>query len=267
MSKRNSKTIPARDLPVLPPLPLTGNGPHDPAEDYPGSTRSPDLESQNVLRHRFLSPTEWAIFARGVGGVKDAERHSPIHPTDWWWPPKGLPPGLYKEVVFHRTRSFYFFHLTSFLRWGFMILQLFLGAALTSLGSLSPINGTPITILGAANTIIAGLLALLHNSGLPDRYRYDMAEFDKVEDHIKEILETGIVPADNAIDQTLAECFDLFHNAKVTVGANLPVTYNSSHALQGRRSVPMTSPKYDSAPRLPKVKAGGDRIPTPDIEK
>uniref|UniRef100_A0A0D2XXG4 SMODS and SLOG-associating 2TM effector domain-containing protein n=1 Tax=Fusarium oxysporum (strain Fo5176) TaxID=660025 RepID=A0A0D2XXG4_FUSOF len=66
-----------------------------------------------------------------------------------------------------------------------------IGASITALSS-GGFDDTAITILAASNTVIAGLLALLHNSGIPDRYRYDKSEFQKVEDHIGEVLATGI---------------------------------------------------------------------------
>lgn len=190
----------------------------------------------NVPRHKFISQSEWFIFAHGVGAIKDAEHQTPIHPTNWWWPPKGLPRGLYRDVVYQRTKAFYLFHATSIARWTLMILQLFLGAVLTALGSMSLKEGTPITVLGAANTVTAGFLAFLHNSGLPDRYWYDMAEYEEVEDHIREILDAGMIPADHTLDQALAECFDLYQNAKATVLANKPPTYTTGQGLQaGRR--------------------------------
>lgn len=139
-----------------------------------------------------------------------------------------------------------------------MILQLFLGASLTGLGSLSLQQGAPITILGAANTIIAGLLAFLHNSGLPDRYGYNMAEFGEVEDHIREILDTAMVPANHTIDQALAECFDIYQHAKATVLANKPMTYTTSGGLQaGRRFVPPVAPGPTPTVQLPRVKGQG----------
>lgn len=111
-------------------------------------------------------------------------------------------------------------------------MQLLLGAALTALGPQAFQDGAPITVLGAINTITAGLLALLHNSGLPDRYRYNGAEFEELEDHIREILDTSLARADQALDQILANCFDRFQDAKATVQANMPVTYNSKQTLQ-----------------------------------
>ncbi|KAH7165467.1 hypothetical protein EDB81DRAFT_877848 [Dactylonectria macrodidyma] len=204
--------------------------------------RSHDLDHCNIARHRFLTQAEWLVLAHGVGAVQDAETQTPMHPFSWWWPPKGLPRGLYRDVVFERTKSFYIFKFATIARWVLMIMQLFLGASLTGLGSFSLEQGTPITVLGAANTIMAGLLAFLHNSGLPDRYGYDMAEFAQVDDHIREILDTAMLPANYTIDQALAECFDLFQHAKATVLANKPVTYTTSRGLQGeKRFVPTVS--------------------------
>lgn len=185
--------------------------------------------------YRFLNTTEWTTLAQGIGAIRDTEDQKPTHPKSWWWPPRGMVRGLYRDIIRERVIFCYLFHVTSISRWGFMIVQLFIGASLTALGPQLLHGGIPITVLGAANTIIAGLLALLHNSGLPDRYRHNMAEFEVLEDRIRELLDSGLVPVDETIDQTLAECFDHYHQAKVTVAANMPVTYNSKRSLQGLR--------------------------------
>ncbi|KAH6895553.1 hypothetical protein B0T10DRAFT_587051 [Thelonectria olida] len=204
---------------------------------------SHSLSDCHIPRHRFLSHSEWTVFAHGVGAIRDAEHQAPVHPKSWWWPPKGLPQGLYRAVISQRTKAFYVFHMTSIARWTLMILQLLLGATLTALGSMSLERGTPITVLGAANTVIAGFLAFLHNSGLPDRYWYDMAEYEEVEDHIREILDAAMIPADHTLDQVLAECFDLYQSAKAIVLANKPPTYTTSQGIQaGRRFVPALPP-------------------------
>ncbi|KAL5090599.1 hypothetical protein Trisim1_004224 [Trichoderma cf. simile WF8] len=211
------------DLPKL-MAPVPSGSPKDSSPPKPH--RSPgDEHHHQTPRHRFLSPTEWGVVAHGIGGIRDREQHTPIHPTSWVWPPRGMPRGLYKDTVTQRTKFFYLHHASSGIRWILMLLQLFIGATLTALGSMSFSQGTPITILGAANTVIAGLLAFLQNSGLPDRYRYDKSEFEALEDHIKEILDSGIAPADQTADQILAECFDLYQDAKATVSANLPANY------------------------------------------
>jgi hypothetical protein len=71
------------------------------------------------------------------------------------------------------------------MHWFLMILQVMVGAILTALGSLPMREATPITALAAVNTVGAGLIGLLHNSGLPDRYRMDKAQFMQVEDYIR----------------------------------------------------------------------------------
>lgn len=154
-----------------------------------------------------------------------------------------MPRGLYRDVVSHKYRYLYLFHFISTVRWMLMILQILLGAALTALGAMSLESGKPITILGAVNTGIAGLLALLHNSGLPDRYWNDMAEFEEIEDHIKEVLDCSIVPAGQPVAQVLAECFDLLRDAKATIAVNLPANYASKQVLRPSKSnnVPISS--------------------------
>jgi hypothetical protein len=52
-----------------------------------------------------------------------------------------------------------------------------------------------------------------------------MHEFERVEDHIRGILEARLAPADEDLDQVLADCFDLFSSAKSTVAANMPPSY------------------------------------------
>lgn len=145
-----------------------------------------------------------------------------------------------------------------------MFLQLCISATLTALGSMAARDGTPITVLGAINTVAAGVLAFLHNSGLPDRYRYDMNEFKEVEDHIKEILDSGIAPAGLTAEQILAECFELYRDAKLTVTANMPDNYRTKHGKTVRPTAPPATPggvKPDqrgepTTSRLPSVAEG-----------
>lgn len=251
-------------LPVLPPVPVGSDEQgesHKPAQKPGPATGSQQLGSpdaggihyhahghHHVPRHRFLSPEEKSVIAKGIGGVRDAEDHGPVHPTSWWWPPSGMPRGLYRDIVKCKARVKYTFHTVSFIRWALMVSQLLIGATVTSLGSMSLTSGISITTLGALNTVIAGLLALLHNSGLPDRYRYDMAQFEELEDHIKEILDSGIAPAEQTAGQILAEFFDVFREVKATVTANMPVNYNSRRALQAGRMQTHAPPPHAPLP-------------------
>ncbi|UNI21619.1 hypothetical protein JDV02_007595 [Purpureocillium takamizusanense] len=144
-----------------------------------------------------------------------------------------MPPGLYRDIVQERNKYFLLYHAASISQAALMVLQLLIGASVTSLGAMRANTGIAITVLGAVNTVIAGLIALLHNGGLPDRFRYDMIQFEELEDHIKELLDSAIAPANMTTDQVLAECFDRFREAKATVAANLPVNYNSRSSQSG----------------------------------
>ncbi len=154
----------------------------------------PSTARGKPILHRFLTPAEWARVAHGVGAIEEGETHTVVHPTCWYWPPKGMPDGLYRAVVYERTKNFCCYHLLSTIRWILMIIQIVIGAVLTALGSVHAGDGIPITVLAAINTVDAGLLALMHNSGLPDRYRMNKVEFTRVEDFLKVGLPVPLGP-------------------------------------------------------------------------
>lgn len=168
----------------------SGNPPPVNPPNAPPSISGPPLGDHpqpggSSVQHRFLSPTEWARVAHGIGAIREGEEHQVVHPTCWYWPPKGLPDGLYRDIVKQRTKYSIGFQLLSTMHWFLMVLQVMVGAILTALGSLPKREATPITALAAVNTVGAGLIGLLHNSGLPDRYRMDKAQFIQVEDYIR----------------------------------------------------------------------------------
>jgi hypothetical protein len=177
-----------------------------------------------------LSPEDLAIVCQAVGGVADDEHYALLRPKSTVYPPKGLPDGLYRDSIRSRTVSQYqYFFVAAFFNLS-LILQLLLGAALTALGSNAKNKDMLITLLAAGNTVLAGLLALMHNSGLPDRYKKDWNEFDNVESYIKELMETGIVRDGMDRDEVIEHCFEMYRKAKNTVAKNKPAAYASGNA-------------------------------------
>lgn len=77
-----------------------------------------------------------------------------------------------------------------------------------------------------------------------------MNEFREVEDHLKEILDSGIAPAELSTEQILAECFDLYRDAKATVTANMPDNYRSQQTKSVRQVPPPTPPQPPAKPAL-----------------
>ncbi|KAK4171578.1 hypothetical protein QBC36DRAFT_339694 [Triangularia setosa] len=77
--------------------------------------------------------------------------------------------------------------------------QIIVGASLTALGPSAGEHAVLITILGAVNTVIAGVLALLKGQGLPERLRHQVAEFRKLQDWIEQteaLLSVGVIGRD-----------------------------------------------------------------------
>jgi hypothetical protein len=193
---------------------------------------SPTPEQLTTLGHahflRRLSDADLTIVIHSIGGSQNTESLSVVHPTSWFYPPKGLPDGLYRDVIRARVGRQYMYYAFSIFFNFAMITQLILGALLTALGARAAKNETLITVLAAANTIVAGLLALMHNSGLPNRYQNDWNEYDKVEAYIRELMNTGIVLRDMTRDDVVETCYSIFRKAKETISKNQPAAYTAT---------------------------------------
>ncbi|KAI1812754.1 hypothetical protein GGS20DRAFT_599789 [Poronia punctata] len=215
----------------------TSKGPVTSTPDHRDKDEQGNSEDARQL-YRLLNKEEWLQFCRGMGILKDEEGDEVIRITSRLWPPKGFRDGLYSDVLYERAKYTYLYYSLSSVTWILMLVQLALSAVLTALGATSKQDGTPITAIAAINTSIAGILALLHNSGVPHRHRSDRNEFHKIEEHIKSIVDTGLVPSTYSVNDALAECFDMFATAVQTVQNNAPSTYTQA---PGARPVPATS--------------------------
>ncbi|KAI8629218.1 hypothetical protein F5Y19DRAFT_93748 [Xylariaceae sp. FL1651] len=224
------------------PTPMSAQSPLSLAPNPAPQTNSPKLgPSDHENEHyRLLTKGEWLQFCRSVGILKDEESEEVIRATSRVWPPSGFKDGLYSDILFEKAKFMYWYHILSVIRWVLMLLQLALSAVLTALGATSSKNGTAITTIAAINTSVAGILALMHNSGLPDRYRSDRNEFYKLEEYIKAIVDTGLVPVDHSVNDVLAGCFEMFQTALQTVQNNIPASYTPA-AGAGKTGITATS--------------------------
>jgi len=107
--------------------------------------------------------------------------------------PHTLPPGqphvphpqsLYSRALQRRRNQSYIYALTATLTNGLLLSQVVLGAALTGLGA-SDSSRVLITVFGALNTIIAGVIAFLKSRGQPLRARMFRDDLDRVVDEIE----------------------------------------------------------------------------------
>lgn len=68
----------------------------------------------------------------------------------------------------------------------------------------------------------------MHNSGLPERFKNDFGEFEKVEQHIRALIETGVVKEGWTKEEVVADCWDRYQKARATIGRNKPANYKGS---------------------------------------
>ncbi|RDW79117.1 uncharacterized protein DSM5745_05969 [Aspergillus mulundensis] len=94
---------------------------------------------------------------------------------------------LYKRLRVKERHKTSHNHLFSIAFNTLSILQLIIGATITGLGPISDNHSVAVTVLGAVNTVIAGVLALMKGRGLPQRLRKDLAEIRKVLSYIDEV--------------------------------------------------------------------------------
>jgi hypothetical protein len=141
--------------------------------------------------------------------------------------------GIYSEIMSGckwRNIEYYFYSIlisTCFL------LQIVIAATLTALGASSSSHEI-ITIFGATNTALAGILAIMKGQGLPDRVRKDREELRKVRDYI-EVMEKSLKAGLNfeapntAVEKGLITAIEMYEKALVTAENNRPETYIASH--------------------------------------
>ncbi|KAF4637923.1 hypothetical protein G7Y89_g146 [Cudoniella acicularis] len=176
-----------------------------------------------------LDPTTADDVTKMLGGPWPLKRSF----AQVFWPPHGLDQGLYRTALTACTKNKYKFYITASIYNTCLILQLVLGAVLTGLGASSAgSNHTAITILAAANTVNAGLVALLHNSGLPARIRNDWVEYQKVVLWLEEVMRggygVGVAAPNGAVvgkDEVSREGWARFERARATVEGNRPNNY------------------------------------------
>lgn len=150
-----------------------------------------------------FDPNELAIFRHGVGLPlpinPEGDIEAAIRPTNhaglFAWVPflhnsYGLnaappPEGLYGKVLAAECACAIQYYPCKFFINSSLVLQIFIAAALTAVGA-SGSSHTIVTVLGAINTVIAGLMALMKGHGLPNRLRQDMTQLRAVRDFIED---------------------------------------------------------------------------------
>lgn len=165
--------------------------------------------------------------------------------------------GIYKDVISAekwRRNQYHFVEAVFYLA---ILANIVIGATLASLGPLSMLHPTAITVLGIVNTSTAGILALLKGQGLPDRLRKDEFEMRKVQDFIEEMeVRLAFRMVDDItkeeLDDLVKEVFDRYNVARDTAEMNRPESY--AHQVDDRQGEQGIDTERQGGPR-----AGGAR--------
>ncbi|KAI6084478.1 hypothetical protein F4821DRAFT_242627 [Hypoxylon rubiginosum] len=147
--------------------------------------------------------------------------------------------GIYKSVLeAQSSKATRHALLTAFLYFCYFA-QIVVGAALTAIGPSSARYETTVTVLGAVNTTLAGILALIRGSGQPQRLEKDRVGFRRLQDWVEEteaLLAVGVIGRDRKETGLLVEsAFKRYNAAKMSVENNSPDFY-VNHSADGRSS-------------------------------
>ncbi|PSR77871.1 hypothetical protein BD289DRAFT_444719 [Coniella lustricola] len=140
--------------------------------------------------------------------------------------------GIYRSVIRNQRNRQFTHHLLGVILYGCHFLQIVFAAFLTALGPNAKAHELLITVLGAVNTITAGVLAVLKGSGMLERLAKDEAEFKKLQAWIEEtdsLLSVGVIGRNRMEVGTLVEVVFTKYNA--CFGREYEIM--SSAAMQG----------------------------------
>lgn len=107
--------------------------------------------------------------------------------------------GIYHNIIVQERRKRILHHTVSGMVWACHGTQIVLGATLTCLGLKANEYPTTITVLGAANTVVAGVLALVKGKSLPEKLGRTEADFRQLKVWIEEtelLLALGVIGRD-----------------------------------------------------------------------
>jgi hypothetical protein len=137
--------------------------------------------------------------------------------------------GIYRAVITAKRNKMWQFRAMWCVVLFCHFAQIIIGAALTALGPLANDHGVVITILGALNTVIAGVLALVSGQGVPDRIQKDEIGYRKIQDWIEEtesLLSVGIIGRNRKeVGLLVEEAFKKYNAAKSNEENNRPNSY------------------------------------------
>lgn len=186
-------------------------------------------------------PNAKLIKFRNLVGIQSAQTVTPGRPAP--------NPGIYKRVVDEESKAHLGFLLTTYIVNSFFLLQIILGAALTALGAAGG-PSIAVTVLGATNTIVAGILTYLKGQGLPARLEQATHLLRTLREHTEE-RERELTEPDSLldVDEVVQSIVQMYKEVRQTAQDNAPGV--------------VLAPKGAIASLIKKTEAG-NQVPTPE---
>lgn len=149
------------------------------------SSLQPAVAPVDVHGRPELDPTDKLNLFRHLTGITS---HPSMTLSDGFFTTGGRPApnlGIYARVVRNEYRAKVGFKYFSWLINGCLGLQIVVAASLTALGAAGGSRGA-VTVFGAINTVIAGILTFLKGSGMPNRFKYYQTEWKRIREFIEQ---------------------------------------------------------------------------------
>ena len=176
--------------------------------------------------------------------------------------------GIYARVIAEEYKiSWQYWFMNGVIEASFLG-QVAIGAALTALGAADS-SHIAITVLGSANTVIAGLQTYLKGQGLPNRLQQYEFGLRKLREHIEDLeRHFSHEGCKLNVDHEIAEVAAMYHAVRQTAEDNTPDTYlpmsgaGASLLAKAKAAKPGAAP----APSGPGAPAAAPPPPAPNAE-
>ena len=169
--------------------------------------------------------------------------------------------GLYKRTVQAESKVRLQYYACAAIFNTCFLLQIVVAAALTALGAA---NGPhlAVTVLGAVNTVIAGILTYLKGQGLPNRLRQYQSELRKVREYIEEReRDFSRVDCQLNLDDELAIIYRMYEAVRQNQEDNFPDSYHNFATPNGTKpagNLGVQTPPMKQVDAIPDEKPTGN---------
>lgn len=133
--------------------------------------------------------------------------------------------GLYARVVAEESKTNWQYWIMNGIIEASFLGQIAIAACLTALGAADG-SHIAITVLGSANTVVAGVQTYLKGQGMPNRLKQYIFGLRKLREHIEDLERHFSHPECKLnVDHEISDIAAMYHSVRQTAEDNTPDTY------------------------------------------